>query len=412
MSTNLVYRSVELIKHALCLLLTGLSLSAAAVEPQAPRPPTRIVTKAWTPLLPANRVDPNLSQLAVKLKNAQRQPVNIVQLGDSHTAADLFSGEMRRLFQQDYGDGGIGFIAATPVPGTRYDQVIINTGKRQWDLVSARNQQSTQFPLGGYLSLPIASRPGVTLQSREPNEQRYKLSTLYQTSRGTILQAKDTATQARALPVTQGQWRFSQPISNVRLPVDLSFASSNGLAVGGWLLQSQRNSGVLYSALGINGATFDVVDKWQAGWLETLKQLRPDLLILAYGTNEAYDDSLDPALYEQRLRERLQMLRKTLPGTVLLVVSAPDSVRNKRAARCESKQANNLRPVIQIQRRVAAQVNALFWDWQAFMGGNCAIERWQARDLARPDLVHLTAEGYRQSAAGLYAWFKGQVGKR
>ena len=411
MFTNLAYRSVEL-KHAICLLLLGLSLGTSTARAETPVAPKRIVTKAWTPLLPSTRQDPNLALLASKLKASRSKRVSIVQLGDSHTAADLFSGEMRRLFQQDYGNGGIGFIAATPVPGTRYDQVIITTGKRQWDLVSSRNQQSSQFPLGGYLSVPLSSRPGVNLASREPDEQRYSLSTLYQASRSTILQARDSATQARALPVTQGQWRFSQPINNVRLPVDLSFASGNGLAVGGWLLQSQRNAGVEYSALGINGATFDVVDKWQAGWLETLKALRPDLLILAYGTNEAYDDSLDTVLYEQRLRERLQMLRKALPGTVLLVTSAPDSVRNKRAARCEDKQANHLRQVIQIQRRVAAQTSALFWDWQAFMGGNCSIERWQARDLARPDLVHMTADGYRQSAQGLYAYFKGVVGRR
>ncbi|GAB7528544.1 SGNH/GDSL hydrolase family protein [Pseudomonas sp. 3A(2025)] len=411
MSTNLAYRSVEL-KHAICLLLLGLSLGTSVARAEAPDAPKRIVTKAWTPLLPANRQDPNLALLANKLKASKTRRINIVQLGDSHTAADLFSGEMRRLFQQDYGNGGIGFIAATPVPGTRYDQVIVTTGKGQWELVSSRNQQSSQFPLGGYLSMPLSSRPSVRLASREPDEQRYSLSTLYQANRSTILQARDTTTQARALPATQGQWRFSQPINTVSLPVDLSFASNSGLAVGGWLLQSQRNAGVQYSALGINGATFDVVDKWQAGWLETLKELRPDLLILAYGTNEAYDDSLDTALYEQRLRERLQMLRKALPGTVLLVTGASDSVRNKRAGRCEDKQANNLRPVIQIQRRVAAQNNALFWDWQAFMGGNCSIERWFARDLARPDLVHLTADGYRQSAQGLYGYLKGVLGRR
>lgn len=400
---------MKYVRGAACLMMFGLtscsvggtgysSVGAIASSSVAPKVSTRTQRSSLS--------DPNLPGLANKLKASSRSVINVVQLGDSHTAADLFSGEMRRLFQRDYGDAGIGFIAATPVPGTRYDNVRITTDKRQWTLVSSRNQYSDQFPLGGYLSLPVSSRPTIHLETIEPSEQRYRISTLYQASMSNILQARDGNTQARVLPATTGQWRLSPAINNVHLPVDLTFASNVGIVVGGWNIQSQRTTGVLYSSLGINGATFDVVDKWQAGWLETLKALRPDLLILAYGTNEAYDNSLDLARYEARLKDKMIMLRNALPATVLLVTGAPDSIRNKKAIRCEDRQANNLRSVIQIQKRVAAQVNAVFWDWQAFMGGNCAIENWQARELARSDLVHMTAEGYRQSAAALYAYIK------
>ncbi|MBH8611145.1 GDSL-type esterase/lipase family protein [Pseudomonas mohnii] len=400
---------MKYVRGAACLMMFGLtscsvggtddaSVGAIASSGVAPKTSTRAQR--------SNLSDPNLPRLVNKLKASSRSVITVVQLGDSHTAADLFSGEMRRLFQRDYGDAGIGFIAATPVPGTRYDNVRITTDKRQWTLVSSRNQHSDQFPLGGYLSLPVSSRPTVHLETIEPSEQRYRISTLYQASRSNILQARDGNTQARVLPATTGQWRLSPAINNVHLPVDLTFASNVGIVVGGWNIQSQRTAGVLYSSLGINGATFDVVDKWQAGWLDTLKALRPDLLIVAYGTNEAYDDSLDLARYEARLKDKMIMLRNALPATVFLVTGAPDSVRNKKAIRCEDRQANNLRSVIQTQKRVAAQVNAAFWDWQAFMGGNCAIENWQARELARSDLVHMTAEGYRQSASALYAYIK------
>ena len=393
------------LRGATCLMIFfGLTSCTAGAAPT----PTTIVRKERVPIQPNTpaRTDPNLPALAGKLKASSRSVVSIVQLGDSHTAADLFSGQMRRRFQQDYGDAGIGFIAATPVPGTRYDNVRVTTGKGQWKLVSARNQQSDQFPLGGYLSLPTSSNPSVHLDSFEPSEQRYRISTLYQSSKSNILQARDGNTQAQVLPATRGQWRLSPTIDNVHLPVDLGFASNAGMAVGGWNIQSQRNAGVIYSSLGINGATFDVVDKWQTGWLDILKGLQPDLLILAYGTNEAYDDSLDLTAYEANLLNRLITLRTALPKTVLLVTGAPDSVKNKKANRCEDRQANNLRGVIQAQKSVATQVNALFWDWQASMGGNCSVEGWYYRELARPDLVHMTAEGYRQSANALYAYLK------
>ena len=36
----------------------------------------------------------------------------ILQIGDSHTSADFFSGQVRRLLQQRYGDGGVGYLTA------------------------------------------------------------------------------------------------------------------------------------------------------------------------------------------------------------------------------------------------------------------------------------------------------------
>lgn len=36
----------------------------------------------------------------------------ILQIGDSHTSADFFSGEVRRLLQQRYGNGGVGYLTA------------------------------------------------------------------------------------------------------------------------------------------------------------------------------------------------------------------------------------------------------------------------------------------------------------
>ncbi|MEY0159650.1 hypothetical protein AB7W30_24460, partial [Providencia manganoxydans] len=52
-----------------------------------------------------NYHDPNFATFAQKLKQ-RRQRVHIVQLGDSHTAADFFSGKLRERFQADYGNGG------------------------------------------------------------------------------------------------------------------------------------------------------------------------------------------------------------------------------------------------------------------------------------------------------------------
>lgn len=386
------------------LLLSGCSPVAAVATQTAPSPAKALRANQ------AADAEPNLRLLQNKLKNAQRQAVTIVQLGDSHTAADLLTGELRTRFQQDYGNGGIGFIAATPVPGTRYDQVRITAAKSQWALTSARNQHSDRFPLGGYLSVPQTAGAHVHLEPTPPSDLRYRVSTLYQAASNNTLQARDDYTQAaRPLPPTNGQWRFSPAIGNLALPLDLTFATGQNLAVGGWNVLGQNNSGVVFSTLGINGAQFSVVDKWQPGWLDTLKALKPDLLIIAYGTNEAFDDDLDLGLYESQQNQRIQQLRQALPGTVLLMVGASDSIKNKGASGCQARLPRSLHGVIDTQKRVASQNRTLYWSWQAFMGGDCSINSWQAQALARPDLVHFTKEGYIKVADGLYDYLKGVI---
>lgn len=356
---------------------------------------------------PATPRGDTLATLASKLRNAARAPVSIVQLGDSHTAADLFSGELRQLLQARFGDGGIGLVPATAVPGIRSDRLIINSNPRQWELVSARNQQSDQFPLGGYLSVPVASRPSVSLQARGDDAQRYRISALYRASSPSILTA--SGGQRRTLPATQGQWRFGPALDNLGLPVQLSLQNAQGVTLGGWYVQGRKNAGVTYSSLGINGARLEVVDKWQAGWQDTLKALRPDLIILAYGTNEAFDDTLDLALYQSQMDATLTRLRRDMPRAAILLVGPPDSIKQRRAGTCAARQPQPLAAVVRIQRQLAQKHQALFWDWQAYMGGPCSIARWQAQGLARPDLVHLTAEGYRKSANGLYMFLKGPL---
>src|ERR1700678_1667798 len=57
----------------------------------------------------------------LRLANGQsHDPVHILHFGDSHTAADEWTGGLRDLFQQRFGDGGSGFsVAGHPFAGYR-----------------------------------------------------------------------------------------------------------------------------------------------------------------------------------------------------------------------------------------------------------------------------------------------------
>src|ERR1043166_2741750 len=53
------------------------------------------------------------SALSQTHSGARIEPVRVMHFGDSHVAADILTGEIRRNFQDQFGDGGAGYI----VPG-------------------------------------------------------------------------------------------------------------------------------------------------------------------------------------------------------------------------------------------------------------------------------------------------------
>ena len=131
-----------------------------------------------------------------------------------------------------------------------------------------------------------------------------------------------------------------------------------------------------------------------------LSQRNPDLVILAFGTNEAVDWAADPELYRASLRETVAQVRKAVPKAVLLMIGPPDLVGHAGTLdpRCTPPAPVRLSTVLDIQRETAREARALFWDWQQAMGGPCSMPRWQAQGWANPDGTHLTYDGYRHAA--------------
>src|SRR5215510_1393561 len=99
-----------------CAFLTGAALAAKKkiIRPKPPATSPAAVRKvdaylkesAADPFEQSGALVPFLEQL-LRVK-----PVHIIQWGDSHTAADDFTGGLRDQFQQRFGNGGSGFSVA------------------------------------------------------------------------------------------------------------------------------------------------------------------------------------------------------------------------------------------------------------------------------------------------------------
>ena len=167
-----------------------------------------------------------------------------------------------------------------------------------------------------------------------------------------------------------------------------------------WRLQG-RFEGVTIQlhAHGMVGATLRDLAERQP--LFNAGEAEPDLVIIAYGANEGFDDLLDPVAYEALLRKQIERVREASPGVAILILGAPEAMRGGGGGHCAGdadrrwKAPEMLSVVRDVQHRGAASTGVAFWDWRGRMGGDCSAHALTAGEtpLMRGDHVHFTGTG-------------------
>jgi lysophospholipase L1-like esterase len=327
-----------------------------------------------------------------------KTPVHILHFGDSHTAADDWTGGLRDLFKEKFGDGGSGFsLAGHPFPGyRRFDAR--GGGTVGWQSQGLRSGTGDgYFGLGGvsistslfgqsvyidaecdFLEIQYLQQPGGGALAFYDNEER--LDDL--TTDGPL------GAGLASYTVSPGQHRFT-----------LRTLSARPVRLFGWV--ADKSAGVTYEALGINGAEASVMLHWDENMLATYLQHRnPGMIVLAYGTNEASDPSWNPESYHAMFSSLLQRLRASAPTASILVLGPTDRWYRYRGV---------LRPLSGVDDIIAAQQSACrqngcaYWNTRERMGGKGSMRDWVTAGLGQPDYVHFTSAGYRRLAAVLFS---------
>lgn len=342
-------------------------------------------------------------------KGTRTQPLRIIQLGDSHTAGDYFTGQLRHRLQRQFGNAGIGWLTPGYVVNQRSHQVLLrNQGK--WTLSDSKIAKHTgPFPLGGLFSTSTGNSI-LEIKTKEPVEAGQWQVSVWQHSRQIPWSLALTSGKVVKIPGRgdpKASWRLSNhPVAAPQVD-RLRLLAPPGGRLGGVILDREA-PGVTLDALGINGAVANVINRWDEASLQQQLQWRdPQLIILAYGTNEAFGRDLVPQTYEDELRRAIRRLRAAAPNAAILLLGTPSSAKSKAPninGGCRLPLPPSLLKVQNSQRRIARQEKTLYWDWGAMMGGNCGAQLWlkQKTPLMRPDLIHMSPEGYVASADAFY----------
>ena len=347
---------------------------------------------------------PVFEQLVRMSSNGEMPPLHMIQFGDSHTAADEWTGGLRDALQQRFGNGGPGFaLAGRPFLGyRRYD--IRGGASALWQAEGLRTGAGDGFFGLGGVSIE-ATRAGQSVFAQAECDS-LEVDYLVQPGGGSVEVLVDDERRAElstdGVEMAAGAARYD--LSPGLHSFKVVKLDARPVRLFGWV--ADRSAGVTYEALGINGAEAGVIMKWNEAMLATYQQRRnPGMIVLSYGTNEASDPSWTEEAYEAMFSSLLARLRQAAPTASILVLGPSDRWSRTRYG---LKLVPGIDWVIAAQKRACRANGAAYWDTRERMGGKGSMRDWVYAGWAQNDYVHFTVPGYRRLAETLFGDLMGQ----
>ncbi|THD45637.1 MAG: hypothetical protein E7774_07630 [Bradyrhizobium sp.] len=346
--------------------------------------------------------------------------LTVLQLGDSHTAADFFTGHVRERLQQVFGAGGVDYVVpGKPHPGVR-SALFDSEASDGWTYEALqKSNDSSRFYLTGFNA--VARQAGASLDLKSRSDLAYdrvQVAFLKQPGGGraqVLIDGApggeinlDGAADQRAMLDVDAADHGSHGIH------DISVRSMSDAPVTVTGVEVNREGdGVSYVSLGFPGATVQLLQKLKSENLaDDLKRIAPDIIVLAFGTNEGFNDALDVSAYIAQYEQIVRQLKALRPQARIVIIGPPDGARAchpgaqpcpppvSADAACHLPTPPKLAQVRDAQRKLALRLEADFWDWSSAQPGPCGAQTWAAANppLMAHDFVHMTMEGYKQSA--------------
>jgi len=341
----------------------------------------------YAQVLNASLLYPFFEKLAQQEKT-KKGKINIVHIGDSHVQPDYFTNAVRKPLQQQFGDGGRGFIFPYSV-NKKTTRPYYFASNANWQI--CRNNQplkcetGTEFGLSGYGFSAKTEEPFVF--SVEASENKYRFNTIKVVSPTASLYRLATVDKNKKQTMHKYQlqepfvsaYHQGKPISAISfLPTKkLDIYSLNGLIV------EKDAPGIIYHNIGTVGS---MAADFNANplFFEQLPVLQPDLVIISLGTNESFHD-VPAEKYIEQMELFINNIR-TLCGNVPVLVTTPP------ISLLPEKRFNTY--ILEYTQALLRKENIAVWDLYSFLDGLIGAEKDLSAIKMTPDDMHYTIEGY------------------
>lgn len=392
---------------------------------------------------------------ALRKDPAHAKSVSILHVGDSHIASDTLTGQVRRLFQQGWKNGGRGYtFAGRPWKNYRQEGMTYSMGGK-WVAHQGRlrNAQGA-FGFGG---MRLTSSEAGDWISREDKGNdpigHLRVFTLGESGGGSFNVYADNGTDpvgtysTTYVPNPQDSTASTQIMQTHDItfakPVNaIKIEATDDTPVSIMGVHTQRATpGIVYNSVGLNGARAKTMLGFdEALSVQELEGLDSDLFVFAFGTNEAYNlrkTDLEPrhrADIVATLTALIQRYKTASPEASCVVVlpmefalkpKAKTCYKRKRVRRrrrwrwtkkliksidleknpeCAWTTPPSLAMVRDATQEVASAQQCATWDLYDAMGGQGSMRAWANLEtpFSGSDGVHLRLKGYRYLGQQFY----------
>jgi lysophospholipase L1-like esterase len=383
---------------------TKVARTAAALGSAAPRSlPEGLAPEAADPpgaVLAPGPLAGFFQSLRELSAGSRQDHVRVLWLGDSHTAADYLSGSVRTALQARFGDAGPGFVRIGTRPYRHDGLKIVRDGK--WNVdpdppARRARQDDGVFGLAGTRAVP---GPGasfsVDLRPRPPNpEDAASFELSYMLPPGASFDVELGDKRSTVTPQSSSDVAASG-ISHLTLTAPLRShllltPRTGAPRLFGLIIERKARVGVVLDTAGIDGARLETPLAWnEAAFTAEVARRSPQLFVIAYGTNEAFD-ALKVERYAGHLAQLVQRIRAGAARASCLVLGPTDAPLGEGSV-------PRVAEVGQVLQQASSALGCSFISLQQLMGGEGSFARgMRAKErLAQPDKLHLTPKGYQE----------------
>jgi hypothetical protein len=332
------------------------------------------------------------------------QPARWSQFGDSLVVGDDFNAELRRLFGEQFGYGGHGFVyLGTPERRVGNDGLRV-TQSDAWDVLTIvrGGRADTLYGYGGAVFVP---REGPTFEIRPSgDEHRFtRLGLLHFATRAPLsfrLHMGDGSAEIVEMSTTRGE----SGLHWLDVPAEADRVRLSGFAPMGryYGVIAENPAGVVIDNLGLVSSQAERLTRIdEAHWSSQVALRDADVISLFYGVNSAWDGLSNSSAgeYREEYAEVLSLVRRVAPDRDCFSVGilSRGDIEGGRPRIYES-----VAQIATIQQEEATTHGCASWSAFEAIGGNDGITQWYDLDRIGSDLSHATRSGYRTLASSLY----------
>jgi len=321
----------------------------------------------------------------LKQKLQKQKDFKIRIYGDSHIAADFFPNVLRtKLFKAN----AIGF--AYPIQPKYQQHLQLKYTTKDFEVLNSKNpnQANFNYPLGGVIARAKKKGASITLET-SLQTQKFKIGFLFKAPQTTnAFSIKGSDNKSYELRSSKANtWSYKE--LELSFPLKLN-ALQKDAELGGYYITKTKNN-LLLDTLAINGAKSDLWLMWNEKILDPqLKLLKSDLIILAYGSNDALIGNFQKQKFKENFKKWLKILKSANKDAVFMLISPPTITQKKANRYIISPDFAIVRSTLY---ELAKEEKMLLFDMHKFMQDSGGKKLWIKEKLSLED-VHLSVKGY------------------